>query len=96
MTRQSLHLVAGIDVGKQRLDVHIDPLDLTRRFENTQLGRRALSNWQHGLGVRRAVFEPTGRYRRRLHQCLAARGCETVLVQPSRARRFAQARATRR
>ena len=91
MTDRSLQAVAGIDVGKQWLDVYIDPLDLARRFENTQLGRRALCKWLHGFGVRRAVFEPTGRYHRRLHQCLAAGGCETVLVQPARARRFAQA-----
>ena len=91
MTDRSLHAVAGIDVGKQWLDVHIDPLDLTRRFENTKLGRRALCKWLQGRGVSRAVFEPTGRYHRRLHQCLAADGCETVLVQPARARRFAQA-----
>ena len=88
MTDRSLQAVAGIDVGKQWLDVYIDPLDLARRFENTQLGRRALCKWLHGFGVRRAVFEPTGRYHRRLHQCLAAGGCETVLVQPARARRF--------
>lgn len=91
MTDQSLQAVAGIDVGKRWLDAHIDPLDLTRRFENAQLGRRALCKWLRGLGVGRAVFEPTGRYHRRLHQCLAAAGCETVLVQPARARRFAQA-----
>ena len=91
MTGQSLSPVAGIDVGKRWLDAHIDPLDLTRRFENTQIGRRALCKWLRGLGVRRTVFEPTGRYHRRLHQGLAASGCETVLVQPARARRFAQA-----
>ena len=91
MTDRSLQAVAGIDVGKQWLDVHIDPLDLTRRFENTKLGRRALCKWLQGRGVSRAVFEPTGRYHRRLHQCLVAGGCQTVLVPPDRARRFAQA-----
>ncbi len=91
MANQRLHAVAGIDVGKHWLDAHIDPLDVARRFENTLPGRRALRNWLRREGVRRAVFEPTGRYHRRLHQCLAADGCETVLVQPARARRFAQA-----
>jgi transposase len=42
--------VAGIDIGKHWLDVHVDPADLDRRFENTKLGRRALRNWlrRHG------------------------------------------------
>ena len=47
--------------------------------------------WLQRHGVERAVFEPTGRYHRRLHQALAARGCETVLVRPDCARRFAEA-----
>lgn len=91
MAEKGLHAVAGIDVGKDWLDAHIDPFDLARRFENTRLGRRSLRNWLRKGGVCRVVFEPTGRYHRRLHQCLAADGCETVLVQPARARRFAQA-----
>lgn len=91
MAKQRLHAVAGIDVGKQWLDAHIAPLDLARRFENTPSGHRELDKWLSTDGVRRAVFEPTGRYHRRLHQCLASAGYETVLVQPVRARRFAQA-----
>ena len=47
--------------------------------------------WLQRHGVERAVFEPTGRYHRQLHQALAARGCETVLVRPDCARRFAEA-----
>ena len=91
MATPRVHAVAGIDVGKHSIDVHIDPGDLQRRFENTQPGRRALRNWLRRHGVRRAIFEPTGRYHRRLHQCLAADGCETVPVRPDCARRFAEA-----
>ena len=42
-------------------------------------------------GVTRAVFEPTGRYHRELHQCLFNSGLETVPVNPLRSRRFAEA-----
>ena len=48
------------------------PGGLARRFPNDKLGRRALRNWLRRHGVSRAVFEPDGRYHRRLHQCLAA------------------------
>ena len=84
-------VVAGIDVGKSWLDAHLEPGGLARRFPNDQTGRRALRNWLRQHGVSRAVFEPTGRYHRRLHQCLVAAGVETVAVRPDCARRFAEA-----
>ena len=84
-------VVAGIDVGKSGLDAHILDGGLDRRFDNTKPGRRALRNWLLKHGVTRAVFEPTGRYHRNLHQCLADAGLETVLVNPLRSRRFAEA-----
>ena len=70
-------VVAGIDVGKSWLDAHLEP---------GGLGRRALCKWLRKHGASRAVFEPTGRYHRRLHQCLAAAGVETVAVRPARRR----------
>ena len=84
-------IVAGIDVGKCWLDAHLEPGGLARRFPNDKLGRRALRNWLRKHGVERAVFEPTGRYHRPLHQCLTADGVETVAVRPDCARRFAEA-----
>ena len=84
-------VVAGIDVGKRWLDAHLEPGGQARRFPNDKLGRRALRNWLRRHGVERAVFEPTGRYHRQLHQCLAAAGVETVAVRPDCARRFAEA-----
>ncbi len=84
-------VVAGIDVGKSKLDVHIHGRDLDRQFKNNQPGRRALRNWLLKHGVSRAVFEPTGRYHRNLHQSLADAGLATVLVNPLRSRRFAEA-----
>ena len=83
-------VVAGIDVGKRWLDAHLEPGGQARRFPNDNLGRRALRNWLRQHGVERAVFEPTGRYHRQLHQCLAAAGVETVAVRPDCARRFAE------
>ena len=83
--------VAGIDVGKLWLDACADPAELSRRFENTQVGRRALRNWLRKLGVRRVALEPTGRYHRQLHQCLHDDGVAVVVANPLRARNFARA-----
>ena len=84
-------VVAGIDVGKSKLDAHIPVGSLERQFNNDKCGRRALRNWLLKHGVSRAIFEPTGRYHRNLHQCLFEAGIETVLVNPLRSRRFAEA-----
>ena len=91
MTTPSQTIVAGIDIGKSGLDAHLEPGGQARHFANTKAGRRALRNWLVKHGVTRAVFEPTGRYHRELHQCLFDSGLETVLVNPLRSRRFAEA-----
>ena len=75
-------VVAGIDVGKSWLDTHLEP---------GGLARRALCKWLRKHGASRAVFEPTGCYHRRLHQCLVAADVETVAVRPDCAQRFAEA-----
>ncbi len=84
-------IVAGIDVGKSALDAHLEPGGQARHFANTKAGRRALRNWLVQHGVTRAVFEPSGRYHRPLHQCLFDSGLETIAVNPLRSRRFAEA-----
>ena len=91
MNTPSSPVVAGIDVGKRWLDAHILDGARERRFDNTQVGRRALRNWLLKHGVERVVFEPTGRFHRNLHQCLGDAGLETVPVNPLRSRRFAEA-----
>ncbi len=91
MTPPDSTVVAGIDVGKSKLDAHILSEGLDRQFHNDTCGRRALRNWLLQHGVSRAVFEPTGRYHRNLHQCLFDASLETVVVNPLRSRRFAQA-----
>ena len=91
MTTANSIVVAGIDVGKSKLDAHILAGSLERPFNNDKCGRRALRNWLLKHSVTRAVLEPTGRYHRNLHQCLFDAGIETVLVNPLRSRRFAEA-----
>ena len=91
MTDSPSLIVAGIDVGKSKLDACILAGKRERRFDNTKPGRRALRNWLLWHRVERVVFEPTGRYHRNLHQCLFDAGLVTVLVNPLRSRRFAEA-----
>ena len=82
-------VVAGIDVSKDRLDVHV--AGENRRFENRRAGYRALGTWLQEHRTERVVMEATGRYHRAAHQSLYARGIEVVLANPWRTRRFAEA-----
>lgn len=82
-------VVAGIDVSKASLD--ICAAGQTHQFANDGTSWRALDTWLRGLEVSRVVMEATGRHHRRVHQCLHDRGFEVVLVNPLRARRFAEA-----
>ena len=84
-------IVAGVDVGKSRLDAHVLPLDQSRSFANDKCGRRALRNWVLRLGAQRVALEPTGRYHRALHQGLVEAGIEVVVVNPRWSRHFARA-----
>lgn len=81
-------VVAGIDVSKATLDVHAAGEE--RRFANDGTSWRALGKWLRRLKVSQVVMEATGRYHRRVHRCLHDRGFEVVLVNPLRARRFAE------
>ena len=81
-------VVAGIDVGKDRLDVHAKGDD--RGFANGKEGFRALHGWLRERGVTHVVVEATGRFHRQLHQSLHDRGYTVHVVNPFRARRFAE------
>ena len=82
-------VVAGIDVSKEQLDVHV--AGESRQFANQRAGYRALGTWLEHHGSGRVVMESTGRYHRAVHQSLHAQGLEVVLVNPLRTRRFAEA-----
>ena len=81
-------VVAGIDVSKSSLDVHA--VGEERCFANDRTSWRALAAWLRNRDVSRVVMEATGRYHRRVHQGLHDRGFEVVLINPLRARRFAE------
>ena len=61
-------VVAGIDVSKEQLDVHV--AGESRQFANQRAGYRALGAWLEHRGSGRVVMESTGRYHRAVHQML--------------------------
>ena len=84
-------VIAGTDVGKAHLDVHIASTCEARQFPNDAGGQRGLRKMLHKAGFELVVVEAIGRYHRKLHGGLHACGLPVAVVSPLRTRRFAQA-----
>lgn len=87
--------VAGVDVGKHRLDVAVHG-----RAERTQVGNDAagldeLIPWLKARRVSRVGLEATGGYERAARQALEAAGLEVVVHQPLEVRLFARLKRLR-
>ncbi|MDY8110949.1 transposase [Fulvimarina sp. 2208YS6-2-32] len=83
----------GIDISKDRIDVHRLPGGESRQFANDKTGLRAFLRGveRSGEPPARIVFEATGAYHRALERRLAEAGLPVVKVNPRNARRFAEA-----
>jgi transposase len=84
---------AGIDVSKDWLDVHVHPGGQSWRVANDQVGLRRLRRHLDELELRpeRIVLEATGKYHRLAFRTLSAWGYGVVVINPLRARLFADA-----
>ncbi len=80
----------GIDVCKALLDVHILPAETTLRVANTKKGHKQLLAVFKDLDVRIVVLEATGKHHQILHRALHAAGVPVAVVNPLRARLFAE------
>lgn len=81
----------GIDVCKEWLDVHVHPRGLSLRVANDGSGLRQLKRALAGLGVTCVVMEATSKYHRAAQRSLHAAGLCVAIVNPLRARLFAEA-----
>ena len=80
----------GIDVSQSTLDVHIRPLELHRRFDNTKDGIAQLLDWIRPHAAERIVCESTGPYQKLLIGALLAEGLPAVVANPRQVRDFAK------
>ena len=87
---QSSTKVAGIDVGKRKLDVAAHGLEDELQVENGPGGFSELIGWLKAREVGRVGLEATGGYERGVRAALEAAGFEVVVHQPLEVRRFAQ------
>lgn len=80
----TLACAAGIDVGRDYLDVAVAPAGRARRVPNEASGIASLVHHLRGLGVRRVALEAIGPYAARLIRALADAGFELGIVDPRR------------
>lgn len=83
----------GVDISKDKIDVHRLPDGDNKQFSNTKTGHRAFLKWA-GTDIERIVYEPTGPYHRAFEGACAKAGIPLCKVNPKKARRFAEAVGT--
>ena len=82
--------MAGIDVGKRRLDVSVDE-GKVRPFANTRAGVSELVEWLGSWEEPLAICEATGGYELRLVEALRQTGTPVHIAHPNQVRDFARA-----
>jgi transposase len=84
-------VIVGIDVSKDRLDVHVRPERVAFHVGRDGEGIAALATRLVALAPRAVGLEATGGYETFVTAGLAAAGLPVVVVNPAQVRRFAQA-----
>jgi len=87
----AMPVYAGVDVCKEWLDVHVHPSGLKLRVSNDGFGLKRLKRVLAALPVARVVMEATGKHHRATQRSLHAAGLVVEVVNPLRARLFAEA-----
>ena len=77
-------IAAGIDVGRDSLDIAIAPSGRSFRAPNIAQGIAVVVDRLQRVGVRRVVLESIGSYAQRLVRALADAGFEVGIVDPRR------------
>jgi transposase len=84
--------LAGIDVSKETLDVHVAPAGESRTVSYDEGGLAELRRWLVGAGVALVAVEASGGYERQVSEVLEEAGLVVVRLNPLRVRRFAELR----
>jgi transposase len=87
--------VAGVDVGKRRLDVAVHGQAEQLQVDNDEKGRVQLVAWLQEHAVTRVGLEATGGYEQAVRSDLEAAGLEVMIHQPLEVRLFARLKRLR-
>jgi len=89
--RSAQGVYVGVDVCKDWLDAYLHPIGQAFRVANTPEGLKAFKRRIVELSVEMIVMEATGKFHRQAHRTLHAAGFAVAVVNPLRARLFAEA-----
>lgn len=91
MTKMTEHSIkaAGIDTGKDRLDVAVTASSAYLQVDNNAAGHRALSAWLRRKNIDRIGIEASGGYERSVMAHLRQAGFTVILLQPIQVRAYA-------
>lgn len=92
---QSSMKVAGVDVGKRKLDAAVHGLEGLTQVDNAPAGFCELIGWLKARAVGRVGLEATGGYERGVRAALEAAGFEVVVHQPLEVRLYARLKRRR-
>lgn len=81
-------IYVGIDISKDALDIHINPLGKAFRISNNADGLRKLIRSLSRYDVMRVVYEPSGGWEYHLRKILNQKGYAQWAVNPKRIRAF--------
>ena len=81
----------GIDVSKEKLDVHVLPGGEWLTLANSREAVRKLKRWLERFDLSLVVIEATGKWHRQLWRSLSAAGLPVAMIDPFKARMFAKA-----
>lgn len=87
--------VAGVDVGKRRLDIALHGQADELQVDNDVQGLARLIAWLEQHGVRRVGLEASGGYEQAVRSGLEAAGLEVIVHQPLEVRLFARLKRLR-
>jgi transposase len=93
-TAATTPVYAGIDVCKDWLDVYLHPFGRKLRVSNDRSGLIRLARVLQEAAVSGVVMEATGKYHRSAQRVLFMAGLRVAVVNPLRARLFAEATGT--
>lgn len=91
MTKQLSSVNVGVDVSKDKLDVHLLERDLSLSIPNHEQQIKSLINRLARYRLERILIEATGRLEHPFVRAAIARGLPIVVVSPLKVRRFAEA-----
>lgn len=86
-----MEITVGIDVSKDRLDIHVHPAAESFAVGNDEAGVEVLAGRLKGLAPHSVGLEASGRYERLAVATLAAAGLPVIVLNPLQVRHYAQA-----